>query len=73
MTLNRSLELDNRTERGILEDLERILQALQDLKAKNPQIFQHLCGSAIATGEMSLGDASCALDWASNYVSEGGN
>lgn len=39
MTLNSSLELDNRTERGILEDLERILQALQDFKTKNPQIF----------------------------------
>jgi hypothetical protein len=73
MTLNRSLELDNRTERGILEDLEKILQALQDFKAKNPQIFQHLCERAIATGEMSLGDAESALGWASNYVAEGGN
>lgn len=73
MTLNSSLELDNRTEGGILEDLEKILQALQDFKAKNPQIFQHLCQSAIATGEMSLGDAESALDWASNYVAEGGN
>lgn len=73
MTLNSSLEFDNRTERGILSDLERILQALQDFKTKNPQIFQNLCQSAIATGEMSLGDAESALDWASNYVSEGGN
>lgn len=73
MTLNSSLELDNRTEGGILEDLEKILQALQDFKTKNPQIFQNLCGSAIATGEMSLGDAESALGWASNYVSEGGD
>ncbi|MBD2606339.1 hypothetical protein H6G81_17825 [Scytonema hofmannii FACHB-248] len=73
MTLNSSLELDNRTEGGILEDLEKILQALQDFKVKNPQILQHLCQSAIATGEMSLGDAESALDWASNYVAEGGN
>ncbi|MGI2904754.1 hypothetical protein [Tolypothrix sp. VBCCA 56010] len=73
MTLNSSLELDNRTEGRILEDLEKIMQALQDFKVKNPQIFQHLCQSAIATGEMSLGDAESALGWAFNYVAEGGD
>jgi len=59
--LERALYLDRRSKPGVAEDLEKILSGLQDFKGKNPQVFQCLCTTAIATGDMSLGDAESAL------------
>ncbi len=61
MTIDDALHLDQRSQAGIREDLEKILEAIQDFKSKNPQVFQYLCSEAIATGDMTLGDAESAL------------
>jgi hypothetical protein len=59
--LERALYLDRRSKLGVAEDLEKILSAIQDFHSNNPQVFQCLCTRAIATGDMSLGDAESAL------------
>jgi hypothetical protein len=61
MTIDHALFLDQRSKTGVTEDLQRILDKLQDFKSKNPQVFQYLYNEAIATGDMSLGDAEAAL------------
>lgn len=59
--LDRALYLDQRSKPGVAEDLEKILLAIRDFKSRNPQVFRCLCTEAIATGDMSLGDAESAL------------
>jgi hypothetical protein len=59
--LERALYLDQRSQPGVAEDLEKILSSLQDFKSRNPRVFGCLCTRAIATGDMSLGDAESAL------------
>lgn len=53
---------------GIIDQLENIQKALESLKAKNPKHYEALCNAAIGTGEMTLGDAESALDWALGYL-----
>jgi hypothetical protein len=69
MTIDRALYLDQRSPSGIREDLEKILEAIQEFKSNNPQTFRALCNEAIATGDMSLGDAESALSSAIREVS----
>ncbi len=70
MDIDHFLYLDRLSKDGIREDLQKILNSLQDFKNKNPEVFLCLCSEAIATGDMSLGDAESALWSAIREVSD---
>jgi hypothetical protein len=71
MTIGRALYLDQISGADALSSLECIAQQLHIFKSKYPQTFRHLCEAALGTGEMTLGDAKSAFDWAAGYLAEG--
>lgn len=71
MDINQALELDNATGSEVLLKLDKISMQLEGFRHRYPQTFQNLCESAIATGEMSLGDGLSALAWVTDYLMQG--
>ena len=71
MDIDQALELDNATDSEVLLHLDKILQQLETFRTRYPQTFQHLCETANATGEMSLGDGLSALAWVTDALMQG--
>jgi hypothetical protein len=72
MELNDALQADSAQGGDILRELETIATQLSALGVRYPNSFKHICEQAIATGEMSLGDAVAGVGWAADYLAEGG-
>lgn len=71
MEINEALETDSTDGGTVLLTLDKILQQLEAFRSRYPQTFQHLCETAIATGEMSLGDGLSALAWSTDVLMQG--
>jgi hypothetical protein len=70
MSIDEALELDSGDRAQLSQQLDSVLQLLESFRKRYPQSFQHLCEEAIATGEMSLGDAIAALSWTTDYLAQ---
>ncbi|MGI2907932.1 hypothetical protein [Tolypothrix sp. VBCCA 56010] len=70
--LTEVLVFDDATGAEILLKLDAIATQLNDFRSKHPHTYSYLCETATGTGDMSLGDAISALNWAANHIAEGG-
>jgi len=68
MELNDALTKDSADGGTFLKELDVIATQLGKFWVKYPNTFRHVCEQAIATGEMSLGDAVSALEWVLNAL-----
>jgi hypothetical protein len=71
MTINRALEIDQTCGSEVLQELDKILEQLQNIKSQYPQTFRHLCEAAREDADFTLADAKSALDWAANHLMAG--
>lgn len=68
MELADALLFDSKNGAEMQKDIDAIASQLRLLEMKYPNTFQHICEEGQSTGEMTLGDAIAAVEWATNYL-----